>query len=83
VGGVLVFEVIGFTSLLRYWYVNPAYRDQGIGAQLIRTFFQLSRGTKRILLWVVSNNGDAIARYQHYAFTRERLVDCVLTKKAD
>ena len=81
VGGVLIFEATGLTSHLRYWYVNPSFRDRGIGARLIRTFFRLSSGGKRIILWVVSDNTDAIDKYQHYGFRPESLVDWIMIDK--
>ena len=81
VGGVLIFEATGLTSHLRYWYVNPSFRDQGIGARLIKTFFRLSSGGKRIILWVVADNTDAIDKYQHYGFRPESLVDWIMIDK--
>jgi ribosomal protein S18 acetylase RimI-like enzyme len=81
VGGVLIFEATGLTSHLRYWYVNPNFRDQGIGARLIKTFFRLSCGGQRIVLWVVSDNTDAIDKYQHYGFRPESLVDWIMIDK--
>jgi GNAT superfamily N-acetyltransferase len=80
-GGVLIFEATGLTSHLRYWYVNPSFRDRGIGARLIKAFFRLSSGGKRIILWVVADNMDAIDKYQHYGFRPESLVDWIMIDK--
>ena len=82
-GGVLLFETTGLTSVLRYWYVNPEYRDQRIGGRLIKTFFYLCRASKRIILWVVSDNTDGIAKYGHYGFTPENLVDRIVIKEGE
>ena len=79
-GGVLLFQNAGFTTLLRYWYVHECNRNEGIGGRLIKTFFHLSGGSSRILLWVIADNTDAIAKYQHYGFTRENLVDQIMFK---
>jgi GNAT superfamily N-acetyltransferase len=76
--GLLFFETAGLTSVLRYWYVASRFRSQGIGAQLIRAYFRRCRSVKRILLWVVSDNADAIAKYEHYGFRRECLVDRIM-----
>ena len=83
VGGVLIFETTGLTSHLRYWYVNQRFRDKGIGARLIRTFLHLSSGGRRIILWVVSGNADAIAKYRHYGFQPESLVDWIMIDKGE
>jgi len=82
-GGVLFFETTGLTSVLRYWFVNDRFRNLGIGARLIRTYFRLCKASKRIVLWVISDNDDAIAKYEHYRFRREGLVDHVVIRKGD
>jgi ribosomal protein S18 acetylase RimI-like enzyme len=80
-GGLLIFDQTGLTITLRYWYVNPRFRGQGIGARLMKTFFRISRGARRIVLWVVSDNTDSIEKYQHYGFRRESLMDQIMIKK--
>lgn len=80
-GGVLIFETTGVTSVLRYWFVNDRYRNQGIGASLIHPFFEACRASRRILLWVISDNRDAIAKYEHYRFSREGLVDHIVINR--
>ncbi len=81
VAGLLLFETVGITSHLRYWYVDGAARNQGIGARLIRQFFRLSSGSKRWILWVASGNSDAIAKYRHYGFQPETLVDRIMIRR--
>lgn len=81
VGGLLLFETMGLTSHLRYWYVDGAARNLGIGARLIRRFFRLSSGSKRLILWVVRDNSDAIAKYRHYGFRPETLVDRIMIRR--
>lgn len=76
--GVLFFEAKGLTSFLRYWYVAAEFHSQGLGARLMKTYLWLCRFRKRILLWVVSGNTEAIAKYEHYGFRRENLVDRVM-----
>ena len=80
-GGLLIFETKGLTSLLRYWYVRAAHRDQGIGARLMKTYFRLCHTSTRLVLWVVANNRDAIEKYHHYGFQEESLQDRVMVKK--
>lgn len=77
-GGVLIYETQGQTSTLRYWWVSERYRQQGIGARLLRTMLHHCRESRRIVLWVVESNADAIAKYEHYGFRREGLVDQIM-----
>lgn len=79
-GGILYFENMGQTTILRYWFVAEGLRDRGIGARLIKTMFRLCRSSRRILLWVISDNASAIAKYQQYGFTTEGLTDQVMIK---
>jgi GNAT superfamily N-acetyltransferase len=81
VGGLLLFETLGVTSHLRYWYVDDGVRNQGMGARLIRRFFRLSNRCKRHILWVVLDNSDAIAKYRHYGFQTETLVDRIMIRR--
>jgi acyl carrier protein/GNAT superfamily N-acetyltransferase len=81
IGGLLIFEKSGLTTTLRYWYVSPESRGQGIGARLMRTFFELSRTCRRIMLWVVSDNMASIEKYLHYGFRRDPLVDQIMIRK--
>ncbi|MGA8891047.1 MAG: GNAT family N-acetyltransferase [Anaeromyxobacteraceae bacterium] len=82
-GGVLLFEATGQTAVLRYWFVNDRFRDQGIGARLIKTFFRTCRSSRRIVLWVIADNHDSIAKYGHYRFRPEGLVDHVMIRKGE
>jgi len=81
VGGLLLFETVGVTSHLRYWYVDDTARSQGIGARLIRQFFRLTGSSRRWILWVVSDNSDAIAKYRHYGFRPDALVDRIMIRR--
>jgi len=83
IGGVLVFETAGVTAILRYWYCGPRFRRQGIGARLIETFFYLRRAGRRIVVWVVDDNFDAIAKYRRYGFFQEGLVDRIMICKGE
>lgn len=80
--GYLLFELKGKTSwYLRYWYTSPSYRDLGIGAQLLKAALAIGKATKRQQLWVISDNDNAIKRYEHYGFRRENIQDYVLIKR--
>lgn len=76
--GFVLFDIIGVTSYLRYWFVHPDYRDKKIGSELLHRFFYESRTTKRQLFWVIESNENAIKRYLHYGFKPENMFDKVL-----
>ena len=82
VSAALVFERTGITAFLRYWYVAPESRGHGEGARLIKTFFRLCHDARRFLLWVVSENEDTIAKYLHYGFRKEDLLDQIMLRRA-
>lgn len=75
--GFTIFDIIGMTSYLRYWFVHPEHRNKSIGSTLLRKFFHEGRKTKRQLFWVIEDNVNAIVRYEHYGFVKETLRDYV------
>lgn len=79
--GFLIYELIGVTLYLRYWFVHPDFRECKIGASLFREFFYRGRMTKRQLFWVITSNENAIKRYMHYGFLQEKIFDHVLIRK--
>ena len=79
--GFLIFELIGQTSYLRYWFVHPDYRDKKIGSALLGSFFKESLNNKRQIFWVIESNINAIKRYEHYGFKKEDLFDYVMINK--
>jgi ribosomal protein S18 acetylase RimI-like enzyme len=81
-GGVLLFEKAARAAHLKYWYVDPSMKNRGIGAQLMAAFLHLCRSCRRIVLWVSSDNSDAISKYEHYGFRREALVDRIMVREA-
>jgi hypothetical protein len=52
-----------------------------VGAALMHAFLARCPGVKRSLLWVLTNNEDAIRKYEHYEFAREGLVDHVVIRE--
>jgi ribosomal protein S18 acetylase RimI-like enzyme len=75
--GFVIFDIIGVTSYLRYWFVHPNHRNKKVGSTLLRKFFNESSNTKRQLFWVIEENENAIKRYKHYGFIPEALKDVV------
>jgi ribosomal protein S18 acetylase RimI-like enzyme len=80
-GGALLFAVQGRAATLRYWYVDAARHDRGIGGALIREFIGRCRDCARIVLWVIDDNADAIVKYEHYGFRHEGLEDHIVVKR--
>jgi hypothetical protein len=81
IAGLLYFEVTGQSSLLRHWLVDLAYREQRVGARLMRRYFAECTNVRRFLLWVISDNHNAIDRYRHYGYEQDGLVDQVLIRR--
>ena len=83
IAGLLFHETTGQTSLLRHWFVAPAHRDQGVGARLMHAYFDGCPAVVRFLLWVITSNGNAIKRYEHYGYNWDDLRDLVMIRGGD
>ena len=79
--GFVVFELSKVSLYLRYWFVHPDFRNQGVGSLLFNRYFYEGRNTKRAQHWVICTNDNAIKRYRHYGYTEENMFDYVLTNK--
>ena len=78
IAGLVLFELNASTLYLRYWLTLSEYRDKGVGSALLRRFFYEGRETKRQMLWVREDNENAIKRYEHYGFAKEKMFDYIL-----
>ncbi|KIA99833.1 GNAT family N-acetyltransferase [Flavobacterium sp. KMS] len=81
IGGFLIYEIIGSTLYLRYWFVHPDFREKKIGSKLFNVFENRGKDTNRHLFWVIKSNENAIKRYKHYGFVEEKMYNFVLTNK--
>jgi GNAT superfamily N-acetyltransferase len=81
IGGFLIYEIIGNTLYLRYWFVHPDFREKRIGSKLFNEFESKGKDTNRHLFWVIRSNENAIKRYKHYGFVEEKMYNFVLTSK--
>jgi ribosomal protein S18 acetylase RimI-like enzyme len=79
--GFVIFEKSKSTLYLRYWFVKEGYRDKKIGSKLLNKFFFEGKETKRQLFWVMTDNDNAIKRYEHYGFIAENMYDYVLINR--
>lgn len=80
VAGILIFDRVGQSTTLRYWFVSPNARGKGIGSALMRTFLHRVADSRRIVLWVFSDNDNAIAKYMTYGFKSDGLRDWIMVK---
>lgn len=76
--GFLWFEKRGATSLIRYWWVSEDNRGRGIGSQLMRDYFSVTRDCARHLLWLREDNRPAAACYRHYGYSPDGIKDHVM-----
>lgn len=78
--GIAIYEATGLSSVLRYWFVSAARRNRGIGGKLLRTLFRHCRDCRKMSLWVIADNHDSIAKYEHYGFKRDDVLDQILLR---
>jgi GNAT superfamily N-acetyltransferase len=81
IGGFIIFDNLGVSSTLRYWFVHPNYRNQHVGSKLYQAMMWACRSSKRQMHWVVTDNENAIVRYKHYGYQFDYLIDAVLVSK--
>ena len=81
VAGFIIYQLVGVTLYLRYWFVSPLFRDRKFGSKLFNYFLLKGKDSKRQLFWVIQTNENAIVRYKHYGFKEEKLYNFVLTNK--
>jgi hypothetical protein len=79
--GLLFFETRGLTSIIRYWLVGEPFRAQQLGSALMQYYFVIHSNVRRFVLWVIANNENAIAKYRHYGFAPDGLVDHVMVNQ--
>lgn len=78
INGFVIFDLSPAALYLRYWFVSPEARGNGVGGKLMRSMFAAGANTKRQYFWVKTDNENAIKRYRHYGFEFEELKDTVL-----
>jgi GNAT superfamily N-acetyltransferase len=81
IAGFIIYQLVGVTLYLRYWFVSPLFRDRKFGSKLFNYFLLKGKDSKRQLFWVIQTNENAISRYKHYGFKEEKIYNFVLTNK--
>jgi ribosomal protein S18 acetylase RimI-like enzyme len=79
--GLLFFETQGVASTVRFWVVAEKFRARRVGSALMQHYFQTQGAVRRFTLWVNANNENAIAKYRHYGYAPDGLVDHVLANR--
>lgn len=77
---LLFFDKIGYSSTLRYWYVDKNFLGLKLGAKLIKTYFYECKKIKRLMLWVEISNIKAINIYKYYGYNYDNLTDLIMIK---
>lgn len=81
--GILIHETTGQSAALRYWHVAGHRHGQGIGSRLMHAFLARCAASRRITLWVIAGNIAAIAKYHHYGFSEDGMVDNIMVRQAE
>lgn len=81
--GILIQETTGQSTTLRYWHVASHQHGQGIGSSLMHAFLARCATSRRVTLWVIADNVAAIAKYHHYGFSEDGMVDNILVRQAE
>ena len=82
IGGFIIYELQGKTSYLRYWLVHPEFRGKRIGSALFTELLSRSADARRLILWVMDTNHNAVNMYQHFGAEFEMMFNYVLIKRA-
>lgn len=81
--GLLIQETVGQSAVLRYWHVAGDRHGRGIGSRLMHAFFARCASSRRVTLWVIVGNADAIAKYHHYGFSADGMVDNIMVRQPE
>lgn len=81
--GILIHDTTGQSTTLRYWHVAGDRHGQGIGSRLMHAFLARCAASRRVTLWVIADNTAAIAKYHHYGFSEDGMVDDIMVRRAE
>lgn len=81
--GLLIQETLGQSAVLRYWHVAGDRHGRGIGSRLMHAFFARCASSRRVTLWVIAGNAGAIAKYHHYGFSADGMVDNIMVRQPE
>lgn len=81
--GMLIHDTTGQSTTLRYWHVAGDRHGQGIGSRLMHAFLARCATSRRVTLWVIADNAPSIAKYHHYGFSEDGMVDDIMVRQAE
>lgn len=81
--GILLHDTIGQSTTLRYWHVAGDRHGQGIGSRLMHAFLARCATSRRVTLWVIADNTAAIAKYHHYGFSEDGMIDDIMVRQVE
>lgn len=81
--GMLIHETTGQSTVLRYWHVAAHCHGNGIGSRLMHAFLARCATSRRVVLWVLSSNDDAISKYSHYGFSEDGMIDNIMVRQPE
>lgn len=79
--GLLIYDTTGQSTTLRYWHVAGDRHGRGIGSRLMHAFLARCAASRRVTLWVITGNAPAIAKYHHYGFSEDGMVDDIMVRR--
>ena len=82
IAGLLFFETHGVTSTLRFWTVREGFRDAHLGSELMGHYLASQTAVRRFVLWVNTDNEDALRKYRHYHYATDGVLDYVLANES-
>jgi len=81
--GILIHETTGQSTALRYWHVAGHRHGQGLGSRLMHAFLARCTASRRVTLWVIAGNVAAIAKYHHYGFSEDGMIDNIMVRQEE
>ncbi len=81
--GILLHDTTGQSTTLRYWHVAGDRHGRGIGSRLMHAFLARCATSRRVTLWVIADNTAAIAKYHHYGFSEDGMIDDIMVRQVE
>lgn len=75
--GILIYSMNATTIHLRHFWTDCHHRGKGVGSSLMNEYLKKASRCKRMILWVKTDNDNAIGVYKHFLFTEEKLYDYI------
>ncbi len=78
VRGFLIRTILPQMSVLNNFLVNPLFRGEKIGSKLLKHYIFETKYIKRLLLWVRTDNENAIDIYERHGYQADCLFDLIM-----